>query len=141
MALATWTIEEVKTGHIRPFYGLRADIPSGWVECDGNNGTPNLRGSYPKGAGAIEEANVTGGNLTHSHTNHASQTHTGGAVGAISATATAAVKIGTSASSAASNAHTHPAPSFTQPTAHPALSHDSPNHEPPYRTCIWIMKI
>ena len=60
MALASWTLEEVKSGHIRPFYGLRASIPSGWVECDGSNGTPDMREKYPKGAAAGQEANVTG---------------------------------------------------------------------------------
>lgn len=141
MAIASWTLEEVKSGHIRPFHGLRADIPTGWHECDGTNGTPDMRTFYIKGASAVQEANVTGGNLTHTHIDHASQTHTGGAVGAIAATATAAVKIGTAGVTGAANAHTHPAPSFTQPTAHPALSHDSPNNEPPYKTTIWIMKL
>lgn len=140
MALASWTIEEVKSGHIRPFYGLRSAIPAGWVECDGSNGTPDLRGVYPKGAGAAQEANVIGGNLTHTHADHPALIHTGGAVGTIAVTATAAVKVGTSASNAAAQTHTHPAPSFTQPAQHAAQSHDSPNHEPPYKTCIWIMK-
>lgn len=141
MAIATWTIEEVKAGHIRPFYGLRANIPAGWQECDGTNGTPDLRGVYPKGASAGQEANVTGGALTHTHANHAALSHSGGAVGTIAATATAAVKIGTSGATGASNAHTHPAPSFTQPNQHDAQSHDTPNHEPPYKTALWIMKL
>lgn len=140
MALASWTLEEVKSGHIRPFYGLRANIPAGWVECNGSNGTPDLRTYHTKGAGSGEEANVTSGALTHSHADHASQTHTGGSVGAIAATATAAVKIGTSGTTGAAQTHTHPAPSFTQPTAHPALSHDTVNNEPPTKTTIWIMK-
>lgn len=140
MAIASWVIEEVMPGHIRPHYGLRADIPVGWVECDGTNGTPALRGFYPKGAGTGQEANITGGNLTHTHTDHPALTHTGGSVGTIAATATTAVKIGTAGATGAANSHTHPAPSFTQPSQHAAQSHDSPNHEPPYKTCIWIMK-
>jgi hypothetical protein len=109
MAIASWTVEEVRAGLIRPFYGLRADIPAGWVECDGSNGTPDLRGVYPKGAADGQEANVTGGNLTHSHTSHSTVTNlrTGG------------TSIGFN-----TNGETH----------------DTVNHEPPYRTCIWIMK-
>jgi hypothetical protein len=141
MALQSWTIEEVKSGDIKPWKGLRADIPSGWHECDGTNGTPDLREYYLKGAAAGQETGVTGGALTHTHAQHAAQTHAGGAVGTIAATATAAVKIGTAGTTAAANTHTHPAPSFTQPTSHPALSHDSPNHEPPWKSMIWIMKL
>lgn len=141
MAIQNWILEEVQPGFIRSWYGLRANIPSGWQECDGTNGSPDLRGVFPKGAGIGQEANVTGGNLTHTHTDHSALTHTGGAVGAIVATATTAVKVGTSASNAAAQTHTHPAPSFTQPNQHAAQSHDSPNHEPPYKTTIWIMKL
>ena len=141
MALQSWTIEEVKSGDIKQWHGLRANIPSGWHECDGTNGTPDLREKYLKGAAAGQEADITGGALTHAHADHASQTHSGGAVGSIAATATAAVKIGTAGATGAANTHTHPAPSFTQPTAHPALSHDFVNHEPPNKTVIWIMKL
>ena len=108
--IASWTIEEVKSGHIRPFYGLRSAIPGGWVECNGGDSTPDLRDVYPKGAGAAQEANVTGGNLTHTHTAHntVDNLRTGGRISGF-------------------------------PTAGDA-AHDSPNHEPPYKTCIWIMK-
>ena len=124
MAIANWTIEEVKPGHVRPFYGLRANIPAGWVECDGSNGTPDLRGTYPKGAGAGQEANVTGGALTHSHAQHPAT--------ATSAASAGATQRGTTSSTLTLAAHTHNTP---------VLAHDSPNHEPPYKTCIWIMKI
>ena len=74
----------------------------------------------------------TGGAKTHTHADHAALTHSGGAVGAISGTATSAVKIGTSSANAAAQAHTHPAPTFTQPNQHAAQSHDSPSHLNPY---------
>lgn len=74
----------------------------------------------------------TGGAKTHTHTDHPAVTHSGGAVGTIPTTGTAAVKIGTSASNAAALAHTHPAPSFTQPDQHAIQSHNSPSHLPPY---------
>lgn len=35
------------TGHILPFAGPSNKIPTGWVLCDGTNGTPDLRGKLP----------------------------------------------------------------------------------------------
>ena len=39
------------------WYGSVASIPSGWVLCDGNNSTPDLRNRFVVGAG-------TGGNYS-----------------------------------------------------------------------------
>jgi hypothetical protein len=51
------------TGHILPFAGPSNKIPTGWLLCDGTNGTPDLRGKVPGGI-----ANVpVGGTQTHSH--------------------------------------------------------------------------
>lgn len=36
-------------GQICAYYGLTTDIPTGWVLCDGRNGTPNLVGRFPLG--------------------------------------------------------------------------------------------
>lgn len=44
-------------------------IPSGWVICDGNNGTPNLISQFILGAAADGEVRATGGASTHTHTN------------------------------------------------------------------------
>jgi hypothetical protein len=44
--------------------------------------------------------------------------HSGGAVGSIAGSGASAVKVGTSASNAEPTGHTHPAPSFTQPSGH-----------------------
>jgi hypothetical protein len=53
-----------ETGHILPFAGPSNKIPTGWVLCDGTNGTPDLRGKLP---GGISNVSV-GSNQTHSHT-------------------------------------------------------------------------
>jgi len=45
------------TGMIMMWYGSVASIPSGWVLCDGNNSTPDLRNRFVVGAG-------TGGNYS-----------------------------------------------------------------------------
>ena len=36
-------------GQITLWHGTLASIPSGWVLCDGNNGTPNLLDRFPLG--------------------------------------------------------------------------------------------
>lgn len=138
--------------------GLIASIPSGWALCDGNNGTPNLSGRFIKGTSS--NPGSTGGAATHGHTvtqpdNHAAITHSGAAVGnhtvgSIAATGTAAVKIGTSGTTAAANSHTHAAPSIdahsvTQPSQHAAQSHsgaavDTVNSEPSYYALAFIQK-
>lgn len=39
------------SGTICPFASAILDIPTGWVLCDGNNGTPNLTDFFIIGAG------------------------------------------------------------------------------------------
>ncbi len=58
------------TGLILMWHGLIANIPAGWVLCDGNNGTPDLRESFVKGAAAATEAGASGGSATHTHAGH-----------------------------------------------------------------------
>lgn len=119
------------------WHGLLSEIPFGWALCDGTNGTPDMRDKFVKGAAAGQNPGGTGGNLTHTHADHAYTP--AGTVGGIAATATSAVKVGTSASNAAAQSHTHPAPAFNGTPA--ALAHDAPNHEPPYYKLAFIMKL
>ena len=67
-------------GLIVMWYGLLASIPTGWLLCDGQNGTPDLRSKFVKGAAAGVEPGATGGALTHTHSDHAALTHSGSAV-------------------------------------------------------------
>ncbi len=57
----------ILSGIIVLWYGLIADIPSGWVLCDGANGTPNLENVFVVGAGDTYVVNATGGSLSHVH--------------------------------------------------------------------------
>lgn len=65
-------------------------LPFGWYDCNGttHNGivTPNLVGAFPKGVPAGGSLGMTGGALTHSHTNQdtAAETHGHGAKSAAS---------------------------------------------------------
>lgn len=55
------------TGLISLWFGSIASIPPGWVLCDGNNGTPDLRNLFTVGAGDTYAVGQTGGNANHSH--------------------------------------------------------------------------
>lgn len=60
-------------GAVIMWYGLLANIPTGWQACDGTNGTPDLRNRFPVGAGDTYALNASGGSanatlVTHEHT-------------------------------------------------------------------------
>ena len=65
-------------GIILFWHGTIASIPEGYVLCDGNNGTPDLRDKFVVGAkeddGGVAKTNLTGaltasgGNKDHTHT-------------------------------------------------------------------------
>lgn len=48
--------------------GAIVDIPAGWVLCDGNNNTPDLRDLFVVGAGSLYDPDDTGGTVDHTHT-------------------------------------------------------------------------
>lgn len=50
------------------WHGLIVDIPDGWVLCDGENGTPDLRAKFVIGAAAGFDPGGTGGDFQHKHT-------------------------------------------------------------------------
>lgn len=56
-------------GMIMLWYGSVATVPSGWAVCDGNNGTPNLKGKFIRGGGSGPGTvpGATGGSESHTH--------------------------------------------------------------------------
>jgi hypothetical protein len=79
----------VPIGAIVLWSGATDVIPPGWVICDGNNGTPDLRGKFVVGAGDAYAVNDTGGadevDISHVHTvgtlvndSQGAHTHTSG---------------------------------------------------------------
>lgn len=63
-----WTLIErepanIPTGGIILWSGSAASIPSGYVLCDGSNGTPDLRGRFVVGGGGSYSPNTAGGSL------------------------------------------------------------------------------
>lgn len=49
------------------WYGTKATIPSGWHECDGAMGTPNLKGKFIIHPSIFYAQGSTGGAISHSH--------------------------------------------------------------------------
>ena len=124
----------IPTGVIAMWSGLKANIPVAWYLCDGTNGTPDLRSKFICSIGAADEPGGTGGSETLTHAGSAVGDHTNVAV---PGTVTGAVKIGTSASNAAAQTHTHTIASITHSVTQPN------NHtgvKPPYYTLAFIMK-
>ena len=63
-------------GIIGIWLGLRTNIPSGWILCDGSGGTLDTRGKFVKGANVLGDIGTTGGSATHTHTDPTTHTHT-----------------------------------------------------------------
>ena len=63
----------IPTGGILLWSGSIGSIPAGFVLCNGNNGTPDLRDRFVVGAGSTYAVNATGGSadaivVSHTHT-------------------------------------------------------------------------
>jgi hypothetical protein len=141
-------------GLIAMWGGLVANIPAGWVLCDGQNGTPDLRDRFIKGA---DVAGATGGSSTHTHAAHTgviNHTHpvtdpghvhvensnnatTGGlrGWGAPDTSTNTSQATGYSTASATTGVTTeNPAGGVA------SLTHDSPSNEPPFYALCFIQK-
>ena len=66
----------VQSGTIAMWHGLIANIPSGWVLCDGANSTPDLRTRFVQGAADGVQAGATGGSATAAPATHSDHTVT-----------------------------------------------------------------
>lgn len=78
------------SGGIIMWSGTLANIPSGWVLCDGSNGSPDLRNRFIVGAGNQYSVGAVGGSTTHNHggsTGSSGQTYMYQAVGGFAAPA------------------------------------------------------
>lgn len=64
-------------GIILLWFGAIGNIPDGYIICDGNNGTPDLRNNFVVGAGGSFAVDAVGGSAFHTHTfNDGGHTHT-----------------------------------------------------------------
>jgi hypothetical protein len=153
-------IADFPTGTICMWHGLLANIPSGWALCDGTGGTPDLRDKFLRGAAAAANPGTTGGSATHTHDDHASQSHSGLAVSDHAALSHSGAAIadwhdaydfswsgtvygtlqGAAHSVTQANNHGTRSHSITQPSAHAAESHPATNYEPAYYTVAFVRK-
>jgi hypothetical protein len=133
--------------------GLVANIPTGWVLCDGQNGTPDLRDRFI--VGATGDPGATGGASSHTHAAHSgviNHTHPVTDPGHVHAqgirntgTAGTAGVQGGSAANNATIAGGVPSATTGISTANPAgsvasLTHDSPSYLPPFYALAFIQK-
>jgi hypothetical protein len=73
IATTAFVRDIIPTGVILLWSGAIGSIPSGWLICDGTNGTPDLRNRFIVGAGSTYAVNATGGTadaivVSHTHT-------------------------------------------------------------------------
>jgi hypothetical protein len=73
IATTAFVRDIIPTGIISLWSGSIASIPSGWLICDGTNGTPDLRDRFVVGAGSTYAVAATGGSanatlVSHTHT-------------------------------------------------------------------------
>lgn len=78
----------IPLGTIALWSGTIGSIPSGWVICDGNNGTPNLASRFIMGASGVTPPGSTGGSTSVNGTTTTAGSHNHPSSG-ISATALA----------------------------------------------------
>jgi microcystin-dependent protein len=146
--------QAVPSGAILMWSGSIATIPTGWLICDGTNGTPDLRSKFIVGAGSTYAVNATGGTadaivVSHTHTASTggqSATHTHGLTApAIATFGATSYTIGGSlnalygttsvdGTNPASNDHTHAV------TVDSAGASGTNANLPPYLALAYIMK-
>jgi len=110
-------------GFVGVWTGTIANIPPGWVICDGNNGTPNLLGRFIEGvATAATNPGTTGGStakttITPSHTltitempahTHAIQTYYSGYTDGVAAGLNSPAGATQTQSAGGGGGHVHP---------------------------------
>ncbi len=65
--LRAQTAGGLPVGVVAMWSGPLADIPNGWIHCDGSAGTPDLRGAFTRGAPLGDDPGATGGADSHTH--------------------------------------------------------------------------
>lgn len=80
ISIATsFALTKIISGMIIMWSGSQASIPSGWLLCNGSNGTPNLMDRFVIGAGNSYAVGATGGSadavvVSHTHTGSTNST-------------------------------------------------------------------
>ena len=144
----------IPSGGIILWSGAADAIPSGFVLCDGNNSTPDLRNRFVVGAGSVYSVNATGGSadatlVSHSHTinnhTHSVSGNTGNDSHSHTIQSSSSIGGGTRVTSqndtgntatTSSDTHSH---SFSATTSNVG-SGTAHENRPPYYALCYIMK-
>lgn len=110
----------VPPGGIIIWSGAIVAIPPGFVICDGNNGTPDLRDRFVVGAGDTYAVDASGGSVSHDH-DFTSDGHNHTLAGGGDITPGSGI-------------------SATSSTETDTGTTDAKNHLPPYYALAYIMK-
>lgn len=129
--------EDMPTLIIGFWLGSVGSIPSGWLLCDGTNGTPDLQDYYIKVTATGSEVGDSGGSNTHSHS---SNSHTHSASASHTHTATGLTHVGAVVDGSGSdnnafrkeNYHQQSVSSTTATYGSTSTSSDSSSNEPEY---------
>ncbi|GAH73706.1 unnamed protein product [marine sediment metagenome] len=62
-----YRVKNMMPGMIMIWHGTRESIPSGWHECNGEMGTPDLRNRFVRGVYDPYEPGTLGGISSHQH--------------------------------------------------------------------------
>lgn len=141
-AIKKAAIGKIQRGLIALWLGAIADIPGGWVPCDGGNGTKDLRDKYIK---IGNPADANGGSNTHTHGaqahGHTGASHNGHAVG-FSVDGNDVGNNSSASDHGIKNPHQHTlSGALSSATANwdnANTTADSSSNEPPYRVAAYI---
>lgn len=117
-------------------------IPNGWVLCDGNNGTPDLRNRFVIGASSSFPFRTTGGEETHVLTVNElpSHDHTYGRSSNINTTLQGNSGTLEAPGTGTGQPEDYPFITQTTPTSNTG-GNQAHNNMPPYYSAIYIMKL
>ena len=144
----------IPSGGIILWSGAADAIPSGFVLCDGNNSTPDLRNRFVVGAGSGYSVNATGGSadatlVSHSHTinnhTHSVSGNTGNDSHSHTIQSSSSIGGGTRVTSQNSTGNTASTTSDTHSHSFSATTSDvgsgtAHENRPPYYALCYIMK-
>jgi len=130
-------------GIIGLWLGNINDIPKGWVLCDGQNGTLDLRDKFIKITTNPSEVGQVGGSNTHSH---APYSHTHPAISHTHSISTGQASSGTNRPSGynfqnttpRSHTHTGTTNATNMTFTNSSITFSTSDNQPPYRTVAYI---